>query len=156
MQNEVSWYFFIKKYQRDLVLLKENIIFFLRNWPTIRIIRKPKNIKNTGNYFISDGVGGGFLGEFSVAWIIFFNAFIHHEFFFWSIFLQQMFFFSASNMEKLTTIHYYSIQFRQRSHISERFRVGVGTKRSKLSPAVWEFNVVLEIENPGLKKIGPT
>lgn len=93
MQNEVSWYFFIKKYQRDLVLLKENIIFFLRNWPTIRIIRKPKNIKNTGNYFISDGVGGGFLGEFSVAWIILFNAFIHHEFFFWSIFLQQICFF---------------------------------------------------------------
>ena len=95
--------------------------------------------------------GGGFLGEFSVAKIIFFNAFIHHEFFSGAFSCIRCFFFCLQHGE-ITTIHYYSIQFLQHSHISERFRVGVGTKRSKLSLAAWEFDVVLEIENPRPKK----
>ena len=149
-------------------------VFFLRNWSTVQIIRKRKKQNKTkqnkkiqanvlsqyqqANFFISDGVGGEFLGEFSVARIILstpsfiMNFFLEH-------FLASDVFFSTSNMEKLPlSLSFYPVSTTwerlgtrlQHSHISERFRVGVGTKL-----ATWEFDVVLEIENPRPKEIEP-
>ena len=137
MQNEVSWYFFIKKYQRDLVLLNQHN--FLSSKLSLNTnyqkTEKQQQKKNTGkctvtvltgqlfHFWWGGGGGGGFLGEFSVA-NYFFQRLHSSWIFFWSIFLHQMFFFCLQHGE-ITTIHYYSIQFLQHSHISERFRVGV-------------------------------
>ena len=112
------------------------------------------------NFSISDGVGGG--ESFWVNLVLpelFFQRLHSSWIFFWSIFLHQMFFFSASNMEKLPlSLSFYPVSTTwerlgtrlQHSHISERFRVGVRTKL-----ATWEFDVVLEIENPRPKEIEP-
>ena len=151
-----------------MALLKQHN--FLSSKPSLNTnyqkTKKQQQQKNTGkctvtvltgqlfHFWWGGRRGGGFLGEFSVA-NYFFQPLHSSWIFFWSIFLHQMSFFCLQHGE-IITIHYYSIQFLQHSHISERFRVGVGTKRSKLSLAAWEFDVVLEIENPKPKKIGPS
>ena len=111
------------------------------------------------NFFISDGVGGESFWVNLVLPELFFQRLHSSWIFFWSIFLHQMFFFLPPTWRNYHYhYHFYPVSTTwerlgtrlQHSHISERFRVGVRTKL-----ATWEFDVVLEIENPRPKEIEP-